>query len=165
MTIDQPERRKGLDELKDELHALGIDVAVIKSDAARQATMRRLLWGMTAFLVSQTIIAVFGYGRLTEQINQLDLNELETDVRTALVVIADHGTEIQTVRTEQQRVRGVIDSLRNELKADLVRKTADRFHKRDWEQAAKPWITEKFENLNIRIQHLEDEHHGPSKRK
>jgi len=163
MDGDSIERRKGLDELKDELHALGIDVAVIKSDAARQATMRRLLWGMTAFLVSQTIIAVFGYGRLTEQIEHLDMQTIETDIRTALVVVADHGTELQDIRGEQQRIRGIIDTIRNEFKADLVRKTADRFHKRDWDQGAKPWITEKFNNLSIRLQHLEDEHHGKTK--
>lgn len=125
-------------------------LAVVEADLNNIVDQRKTfnLW-MRSFMV---LIAVqlgaflYGYGELQTKVDGLDLSEFrqsmvqfEKNVDTALVVLADHGTEIQDVRNEQARVRGNIDQihiLMDRLREKVDNQTSDRFYKRDGDRLA-----------------------------
>ncbi len=152
------ERRKNLGDISSKLGEMETDVAVIKADIERQAGIRKLMWGMSAMLLTQAIAGSVGYGKLQAKLDGMDLSGLRKDVSTALVVLGDHGTELQTVRDEQHRIRGVQDDMRKQFVSDLAARTDDRYRRSDW-LANKLWLEEKFVNFEQRVEHLEESHH------
>jgi len=122
------------------LHHIDTRVTIIESEVEALAGTNRWLRGIAVVLVLQVILAAVGYGRLMEQVDQLHIDGLETNVNTALQVLGDHGTELAEVRSEQHRIRGVLDSVREEIN----QRTSDRFTGRDGVQ------------LNKRLSRIED---------
>ena len=90
-------------------------------------TIAKLLWTLFLLFIVQISGGIYAFSQLAEKVNNLDLKEMKQNVSTVLVVLGDHGTEIQTVRTEQQRLRGNIDSIRRSIDD----KTKERFYKSD----------------------------------
>jgi hypothetical protein len=159
MTEESSERRHGIDEFIEKLNDVELDVAVIKADNIRQAGTRRIIWGMAAMLFIQIIAAAVGYGKIQTKLDHIDLSKLEREMTTSLTVLADHGSELKAVRDEQFRVRGMMDDMRVQFQSELTTRTADRFYKTDW-TSSKLWIDEKFGNVQLRLKHLEQEHHS-----
>ena len=95
----------------DTLHAIDNRLILVESEVAALASTNRWVRGIAVVLVLQVILAGVGYGRLMEQVDQLHIDGLETNVNTALQVLGDHGTELAEVRSEQHRIRGVLDGI------------------------------------------------------
>ncbi len=103
--------------------------------------MIRFFTPFVVLIVVQLGAFLYGYGQLEQKVADLDLGEfhdaiikLEKNIDTALVVLADHGTELQNVRNEQARVRGNIDQihiLMDRLRAKVDTHTTDQFYKND----------------------------------
>ena len=127
-------------ELGRTLHSIDNRVTLVESEVASLSSTNKWVRGIAAVLVIQVIMAGVGYGRLMEQVDQLHIDGLETNVNTALQVLADHGTELAEVRSEQHRIRGVLDAIRTEIN----QRTSDRFTGRDGDR------------IEIRVQRLED---------
>lgn len=125
-------------------------LAVVESDLTNIADSRRIIqrWLLSFILliVVQLTAFVYGYGQLQIKVDNLNLsefqdtmNQLEKNIDTALVVLADHGTELQDVRNEQARVRGNIDQihiLMDRLRAKVDNQTSDRFYLEDGRRLA-----------------------------
>lgn len=120
-------------------------LALVENDLGQiidnRKIFQRWMMGLLAFVLIQLGSFAYGYGQINQKMNDLDLSEfsgalarLEKNVDTALVVLADHGTEIQDVRNEQARVRGNIDQihvLMDRLRSKVDNQTNDRFYKKD----------------------------------
>ena len=93
-------------------------------------------------LIAGGVTAAIKLGGFVQQLESIDLSHLQKETSTALQVLADHGTELETVRSEQLRIRehmtGVVDEMRN--------RTQDRFYKSD------------AVDMKNRISQLEEEH-------
>ena len=148
------ERRTDPDILTD----IRTRLALVENDLSQIVENRKIFtrWmlGLFTFVIVQIGSFLYGYGQITQKMDDLDLTEfrdsmtkIEKDVGTALVVLADHGTELQDVRNEQARVRGNIDQFHgymNELRSKVDNQTKDRFYKTDGDR------------LRERIKRLED---------
>lgn len=131
------ERRTDPDTLSD----INTRLALVESDLQRIAKNRWWLQGLAAVLIIQLSGAIYGYGRLVQRIDDIDLDKIqesmlsmEKNVDAALIVLADHGTELQDVRNEQARVRGNIDQLHEHmenLRRKLDDQTRERFYRED----------------------------------
>ena len=135
------ERRTDPDILTD----IRTRLALVENDLSQIVDNRKIFqrWmlGLFAFVLVQIGSFAYGYGQITTKVENLDLGEfrdaiirLEKNVDTALVVLADHGTELQDVRNEQARVRGNIDQIHeylNEVRRKVDSQTHSRFYKED----------------------------------
>lgn len=117
-------------------------IALVESEQLRMIGARRIIWATAFTLLIYVVSSVFGYGKLVQKIDGLNLDSLKADVSTALTVAGQHGSELDLVRKEQARIREVVDGLRNEID----RKTHDRFFKPDGDK------------LELRILRLENKH-------
>ena len=93
-------------------------------------------------LIAGGVTAAIKLGGFVQQLESIDLSHLQKETSTALQVLADHGTEIETTRLEQFRLRehmtSIVDEMRN--------RTTDRFYKSDAVE------------MKARIKELEEEH-------
>ena len=138
-------------EITESLHHIDTRLTVVESDLATMigdwSSEKKWIRGIAVIVVVQVIVAVTAFAKLSSQVDHLNLEGIQANVSTSLQVLADHGTELATVRTEQARVRGVIDSLRS----DVAQRTKDRFTGRDGDR------------LELRLKRVEDfiiEHNG-----
>lgn len=143
----ESERRTDPDILSD----IRTRIAIVENELSvivdNRKIFTRWILGLFAFVLVQIGSTAYSYGQLTQKIEDLDLTEfrdsqiqLKTNMDTALVVLADHGTEIQDVRNEQARVRGNIDQihqLMENLRQKVDEQTADRFYKSDGDRLEK----------------------------
>ncbi len=123
-------------ELSDHDYIKDIDkrVAIIEAEAMNNRRTRLIIYGQSGLLMLALIGGVYGFGQLEQKVTALNLEKLEQDIGVALRVVADHGTELQDVRTEQARVRGTIDEmwkLHRDMMARIDARTAGRFYKSD----------------------------------
>lgn len=152
--MNNPERRTDPDILTD----IRTRLALVENDLSQIVDNRRIfqrwMMGLLAFVLVQLGSFAYGYGQITQKMEDLDLSEfrdslvrLEKNVDTALVVLADHGTELQDVRNEQARVRGNIDQihiLMDGLRGKVDKQTNDRFYKSDGDK-----LEERVRELEI----------------
>ena len=121
-------------------------------------TIAKLLWSLVLLFIVNFVGGVYAFSQLSEKVNNLDLDELQDNITTALVVLADHGTELQSVRTEQQRIRGSFDEMwtYHRKERQLVdEKTKDRFYKQDGDEIRKE-MKEEGGKRDARIARLEE---------
>lgn len=154
--MNSPERRTDPDLLTDIRTRLALVESDLNSIVEGRKAMTRWMLGLISFALVQIGSFAYGYGQITQKFNDLDLSEfrdaiirLEKNVDTALVVLADHGTEIQDVRNEQARVRGNIDQihvLMDRLRQKVDMQTGDRFYKRDGDR-----LEERVKRLEDRV--------------
>ena len=114
-------------EMEKLLYDIDRRLAVVESDMSRMMGNRRILLGMAGFLVIQAIVGAIALGELRQKVSGLHLGDLERDVGAALVVVADHDTELENIRGEMFRMRGVIDQINNRLDE----RTKDRYYRSD----------------------------------
>jgi hypothetical protein len=114
-------------------------LAIVEVDIERMAGMRKMLLGMSLFLLVQAGGIAYGWGQTIERLDNISLDELGTNVATALSVLGSHGNEIELIREEQHRIRGQVDSI--QARVDL--RTRDRYYKSDGDK------------LEERVRHLE----------
>jgi len=117
----------------DTLHAIDTRVTIIEGELHALAATAKWIKSIVVVLVIQIVLAAVGYGRLMEQVDQFHIDGLEVNVNTALQVLADHGSELDGIRTEDARLRTSIDSIRKEIN----QRTQDRFTGRDGDQMQK----------------------------
>ena len=91
-------------------------------------------------MLLQVIAAIVAFTKLSHQVDTLNLNSMETDISTTLSVLASHRQNIDAISGEQARIRGVIDSIHDQL----AQRTADRFTGR--EAAALEQRVQRLEN-------------------
>ena len=130
----------------DTLHHIDTRVTLLESEVAALASTNRWVRGIAVVLILQVILAGVGYGRLMEQVDQLHIDGLETNVNTALQVLADHGSELDGIRNEDARIRGVLDALRSTLN----QRTRERFYKSDGDR-----LSMRIDKLEARVQRNE----------
>ena len=75
------------------------------------------------------------------------MSQIEADVSTTLAVLGSHGVELEGIRNESARQRGVDDAVR----AEMAERTRDRFTSRDGDNHMKI-----INSLESRLQRLED---------
>jgi len=131
-------------ELGKTLHNIDTRVTLLESDFAAMASTHKWVRGIAAVLIIQFVVAAVAFGRLSEQVNGLDLDLVMQNDATALTVLADHGTELQEIRTENARLRGAMDAMRTEM----FKRTQDRFTSKDGAR------------MDIRMQRVEDKSHN-----
>jgi hypothetical protein len=127
-------------ELGKTLHNIDTRVTLLESDFASMASTHNWVRSIAVVLVIQFVIAALAFGRLSEQVNGLDLDLVLQNDATALTVLADHGTELHEIRTENARLRGAMDAMRTEI----FKRTQDRFTSKDGDRH------------DVRIQRLEN---------
>ena len=93
-------------------------------------------------LLAGGVTAAIKLGGFVQQLESIDLTHLQRETSTTLQVLADHGTELETVRAEQLRMREHMDDVVDEMR----NRTQDRFYKSDAIE------------MNNRIKSLEEEH-------
>ena len=109
------------------LHSVDTRLTVVEAEVHALAGTNKWIRGIALVIVLQIVVAAMGFARLAEQVDNLNLDGLKTNTMTALQVLGDHGTELQSVRQEQARLRGANDAMR----AEISQRTADRFTGRD----------------------------------
>jgi hypothetical protein len=102
---------------------------------------KKILISIAGFLIVQAFILAVVIGRYSEKMDDLVANKV--DVSTALAVLADHGTELENVRSDTARIQGVTDSLYQRL----LELSGNRFYK-----------DPDGVNLEARVKRLEDYH-------
>jgi len=166
MTDGGTERRQNFSDFVAKLEHLDRAVTVMQTQLKGQATIRNVLWGMSAVLVSLSVSAVYGFGQMTEQLSHYDMTDLEQHQAASFTVLADHGTELAAVRTEDARLRQVMDTVRSEIqiiRTEINTRTDDRYRRSDANHDRnidRELQGEKLSNIIQRIEHLESEHHG-----
>jgi len=104
-----------MNEIADDLHALNTRLTLVERDIAVIASMRKwIMTGVVAILL-QASGMLYTYGQLTQKVEQIASIDLQRDVSTTLTVLGDHGTELESVRTEQARVRERMDILADRI--------------------------------------------------
>ena len=109
-------------------------VVAIEVDLRGMAAVRKIIWSLAGAVVIGATSAVYGYGQLTQKLDSINLLELETHISTLLVVVGDHGTELENVRSEQSSLRGKFDTINEhifELRNRIDDQTKERFYKED----------------------------------
>ena len=109
-------------------------VVAIEVDLRGMAAVRKVIWSLAVAVVIGATSAVYGYGKLVEKLDNINLMELETHIGTLLVVAGDHGTELENVRGGQARLRGRFDTLSDnmiDIRNSVDDKTSERFYKSD----------------------------------
>jgi len=116
-------------------------------------------WTKANMLVLLSILvgAAVGYGSLTQEVAGLVLAKSTDKLNnsTALVLLADHGTELAGIRAEHQRMRGKFDSIQKELSL----RTVDRFYKSDGDRLERRDVelADRIKNLEEdRLQHYKE---------
>ena len=106
----------------------------VEEQVAQIRTVARLAWSLVIVMVLQLGGFIYAYAQLDQKVEAMNLGGFQTDISTALVVLANHDTEIQDVRDEHARLRGQMDEMwkaQREYQAKLDDKTKDRFYKSD----------------------------------
>jgi len=102
-------------------------LSLVEREVSDLAGGGRWLKGIAAIVVLNVVVGAMAFARLSEQVETLNLDGMQKDVSTTLSVLGSHGNELESVRSEQARVRGVLDSMRGEM----TLRTAQRFTARD----------------------------------
>jgi len=104
-----------MNEVTDDLHELNTRIALVEKDLAVIAGMRKwIMTGVVAILL-QAGGMLYTYGQLTEKVNSIGSEHIQSDVSSNRAVLADHSSEIEGVRTEQARIRERIDLLSDRI--------------------------------------------------
>lgn len=128
------------DEFGRTLHHIDKRVALVEQEVNDLVGVNRWIRGIAFVMFVQIIGAVIAFVKLSEQVDQLHIEGLKTNVSTALQVLADHGNELEGIRAEDARLRGVIDTVREEM----TQRTFDRFTGKEGDR------------LRARVQRLEE---------
>jgi len=99
------------DHLDQEIHDLNTRMALVEHDLAIIAGMRKWVISGVIAIMLQAGGVLYTYGQLTEKVNAMGSKTVISDVSSNRSVLADHSGEIQSVRTEQARIRERIDIL------------------------------------------------------
>jgi hypothetical protein len=119
------------------------------------ATLARVVITVCTTLAGAGVIALCAYlfelagWRGTVDADLASIESMHSKVDTALVVIADHGTEFAHLRNEVQVLRGELLATRTELLEAVRGGTDDRFTGTDW-------VRER-EIIHLRIGSLEEQ--------
>jgi len=97
--------------LDQEIHDLNTRMALVEHDLAIIAGMRKWVISGVIAIILQAGGVLYTYGQLTEKVNAMGSKTVVSDVSSNRAVLADHSGEIQSVRTEQARIRERIDIL------------------------------------------------------
>jgi len=95
--------------LDDEIHQLNTRMALVEQDLKLIAGMRKWIVTGVIAIIAQAGGVVYTYGQLTAQVELIAGVDLARDVSTSRRVLADHGSELESVRLEQARVRERLD--------------------------------------------------------
>jgi hypothetical protein len=95
----------------DDLHSLALRMVLVESKMVQIESIKHWIIGGVFVVIIQAGGFVYGYGQMTQKVEQLGGATIARDVSTSLRVLADHGSELNSVRTEQARVRERIDVL------------------------------------------------------
>ena len=109
-------------------------VVAIEVDLRGMAAVRKIIWSLGGTVIIGFVSAVYGYGQLTQKLDNINLIEIEAHINTLLVVAGDHGTELENVRGEQARLRGRFDTISDhmiDMRDSIDDKTSERFYKSD----------------------------------
>lgn len=112
-------------KINDLLHDINTRVRLVEVELSGFRRARRIILGMAGFLILQALAAAVGWGKLITEVESINVSDIERDVGIALTVVADHGTELQDIRNEQARIRGVLDSIYKRLDE----RTKDRYYR------------------------------------
>lgn len=116
------------------LHSLDTRLTVIEADLDRLTNIRKWMLSFVGLFLIQFTGFIYGYAQLEQKVEGINLRELEKNVSVALTVVADHGTELESIRTEQARIRGQIDQFHlfmENMRKKLDAQTRDRWYKSD----------------------------------
>ena len=164
------ERRHGFDDVTASLGTLQTRLAVIESRVDDTAAMKKWVVGQLVVLMLSLIGVAAGWGELTQKVEGLDLDLIESNAKVAIQVAGQHGLELNQIRERDAIISNEIIQLRNslsEVRSNVRKRTDDRYRRsdaiNDW-KAQEHWLEERFKNYDQRIGHLESEHHsGESK--
>jgi hypothetical protein len=118
----------------DTLHTIDTRLTMVESELERIANQRKWLVSLFGMFLLQFCAFIYGYAQLTLTVENINLSSYEANINTALAVLASHGNEIETVRSEQQRIRGAIDQLylfNENTRNKLDTQTRDRWYRED----------------------------------
>ena len=109
-------------------------VVAIEVDLRGMAAVRKIIWSLGGTVIIGFISAVYGYGQLTQKLNNINMTEFESHIGTLLTVAADHGTELVNIRGEIAEIRGVHTTFNDQMfhiRTQIDDRTAKRFYKSD----------------------------------
>ena len=115
------EDRRTID--RDTLHSIDTRLSLVEQEVGALSSAGKWLRGIGIFLLIQVIGGVIAFTKLSHQVDNLNLSSMQSDISTTLSVLASHRQNIDQITTEQARLRGVIDNLRQ----SIAEKTHDRF--------------------------------------
>lgn len=149
-----------MDSIESALHDIDSRLRLVEADLTRMAGTRKVLFGMATFLLVQAVAGAVGYGQLINTVQSLDSTELRTNVSTSLRVLADHGTEFETIRREQAQIRLILEGLHQEdsdIRDLVAESTRERFFRDDIYP-----VYNRIEALERRVERNEGYIFGPS---
>ena len=128
------------DSVEETLGHIDTRLSLVEREVNDLAAGGKWLKGIAVTIVLAIISGSMAFAKLSEQMESLNLSQIETDVSTALTVLGSHGVELEGIRAESARQRGVDDSFFQAMEA----RTMDRF------------TSKEGLRLEARIQRLED---------
>ena len=128
------------DLIQDSLSHIDTRLSLVEREVNDLANGGKWLKGIAVTIVLAIISGSMAFAKLSEQMASLNLSQIEADVSTTLAVLGSHGVELERIRNESARQRGVDDSFFQAMEA----RTMDRF------------TSKEGLRLESRIQRLED---------
>ncbi len=104
-----------MSEIDEDIHELKTKMALVEQDLKAIAGMKNWLIGGVVIIFLQALGVATGYGILTQKVNSLGGEAMATNVAGNRMVLADHSSEIEGVRTEQARLRQRFDILADRI--------------------------------------------------
>ena len=126
--------------IEESLGHIDTRLSLVEREVTDLAGGGRWLKGIAVTIVLAVISGSMAFAKLSHQMESLNLSKIEADVSTTLTVLGSHGVELEGIRVESARQRGVDDSFFQAMEA----RTADRFTNKEGLR------------LESRIQRLED---------
>ena len=109
------------------LHSIDTRLSLVEQEVGALSNAGKWLRGIGVFLLIQVIGGVIAFTKLSHQVDNLNLTSMQSDISTTLSVMASHRKNIDSISDEQARLRGVIDSMQEQI----AERTADRFTGRE----------------------------------
>ena len=105
------------------LHSMDTRLAVVESGMLEGKKTKKWIQGIVVIFVLQSLGGAAAIGGLFQKVGDIDLTDIRATYTANRTILTSHSAEIESVRAENARLRGVIDSIRDEITS----RTADRF--------------------------------------
>ena len=155
------ERRHDYGEMTKRLSHLESLMAVVQERTEDTKILKKWMVSQIMVVVVAVVAIAVSWGDLHATIESIDVAELETRIDTVLTVIGDHGTELQSVRDEQLRMRESMSTMQKRIFKEIDLRADDRFRRRDFDAIFKPHVEMdqlRWDSIDEKLDTLQADH-------